>query len=195
MSEDRIVGVILAGGQGRRMGGQEKFALKLAGQRLLDIAARRLDGQVERLVVASNREVGAELQWCRDIFEGSMGPLAGLHAAFIWARQNLPAARLVASIPVDCPLFPLDLVERLAAAGAPSFARDKERSHPIFGLWPLDLEVQLHDRLAAGRRLAIEDFAADVNAKAVEFEAPNAFFNINRKTDLEEAGRLLSASS
>ena len=194
MSEDVIVGVILAGGQGRRMGGREKFALTLGGERLVDIAARRLAPQVGTIVVASNREVGGGLAWCADIFAGSMGPLAGLHAAFAWAMQNLPAARAIASVPVDCPFFPLDLVSRLDAAGPPCFASEPERGHPIFGLWPLELAAQLSARLAAGGRLAIEDFAADVGAKAIEFEAPNAFFNINRQADLEKAARLLGQS-
>ncbi len=191
MSEDVVVGVILAGGQGRRMGGREKLALTLGGERLVDIAARRLEPQVGTMVVAANRDVGGGLAWCADIFEGSMGPLAGLHAGFAWATQNLPAARAIASVPVDCPFFPLDLVARLAAAGPPCFARDSERGHPIFGLWPLELAAQLSARLADGGRLAIEDFAADVGAKAVAFEAANAFFNVNREADLEAAGRLI----
>lgn len=194
MSEEAIVGVILAGGRGRRMGGREKFALTLGGERLVDIAAQRLGPQVERLVVVSNRDVGGGLAWCADIFEGSMGPLAGLHAACVWAKQNLPEAQAIASVPVDCPFFPLDLVKRLAAAGAPRFARDKGRPHPIFGLWPLELVDRLSARLGDGGRLAIEDFAAEVGAGAVEFAAPNAFFNINREADLEEAGRLLDPS-
>ena len=194
MREDVIVGVILAGGQGRRMGVRKKFALKLAGERLVDIAGRRLAPQVDTIVVASNRDVGGGLAWCADIFAGSMGPLAGLHAACVWATQNLPAARAIASVPVDCPFFPLDLVSRLDAAGPPCFASDSERGHPIFGLWPLELTDQLRARLADGGRLAIEDFAADVGAKAIEFEAPNAFFNINRQADLEEAERLIDPS-
>ena len=194
MSEDVVVGVILAGGRGRRMGGREKFALTLGGERLVDIAARRLAPQVGTIVVASNREVGGGLACCADIFAGSMGPLAGLHAACVWATQNLPEARAIASVPVDCPFFPLDLVSRLDAAGPPCFASDSERGHPIFGLWPLELTDQLRARLADGRRLAIEDFAADVSAKAIEFEAPNAFFNINRQVDLEEAERLIDLS-
>lgn len=194
MSEEVIVGVILAGGQGRRMGGREKFALTLAGERLVDIAARRLEPQVAAIVVASNREVGGGLAWCADIFAGSKGPLAGLQAGCIWATKNLPEARAIASLPVDCPFFPLDLVSRLAAAGPPCFASDRERPHPIFGLWPLELADRLSARLAAGERLAIEDFAADVGAKAVQFEAPNAFFNINRPSDLDEAERMVGLS-
>ena len=194
MSEEAIVGVILAGGQGRRMGGREKFALALAGERLVDIAARRLEPQVAAIVVASNREVGGGLAWCADIFAGSMGPLAGLQAGCVWATQNLPEARAIASLPVDCPFFPLDLVSRLAAAGPPCFASDRERPHPIFGLWPLELADRLSARLAAGERMALEDFAADVGAKAVEFEAPNAFFNINRPADLDEAERMVGLS-
>ena len=195
MSGDLIVGAILAGGQGRRMGGREKFALILAGERLVDIAARRLEPQVGTIVVASNRDVGGGLAWCADIFEGSMGPLAGLHAACLWASRNLPAARAIASVPVDCPFFPLDLVRRLDAAGPPCFASDSQRGHPIFGLWPLELADQLSARLEDGGRLAIEDFAADIGAKAIEFEAPNAFFNINREADLEAAERMVGLAA
>lgn len=101
MSEEAIVGVILAGGQGRRMGGREKFALTLAGERLVDIAARRLEPQVAAIVVASNREVGGDLAWCADIFAGSMGPLAGLQAGCVWATQKLPEARPTSTRPSE----------------------------------------------------------------------------------------------
>ena len=191
MSEDVIVGVILAGGQGRRMGGREKFALTLGGERLVDIAARRLEPQVKTIVVASSREVGGGLASCADIFEGSMGPLAGLHAAFAWAVETSPDFRAVVSIPVDCPFFPEDLVAQLDAAGPPAFAGDPERPHPIFGLWPRGIVGRLTARLESGVDLAIEVFAAEVGARRVDFPDSKAFFNINREADLEEAERLI----
>ena len=159
MSKDGIIGVILAGGRGRRMGGREKFALKLAGERLVDRAARRLAPQVHSIVVASNREVGGGLVSCADIFAGSMGPLAGLHAGFAWASRNFPDFDKVASVPVDCPFFPLDLVGRLEAAGAPAYARDPVWQHPIFGLWPRELADLLAARLKDGRELNVDRFA------------------------------------
>jgi molybdopterin-guanine dinucleotide biosynthesis protein A len=195
MSKNGIVGVILAGGQGRRMGYRDKFALELAAERLVDRAARRLGPQVETVVVASHRDVGGGLVWCADIFKGSMGPLAGLHAGFTWATANFPQFRALASVPVDCPFFPLDLVARLNAAGPPAFVRDPTRPLPIFGLWPRELAGPLSARLADGSELRVDAFAEAVGAKEVEFTDPNAFFNVNREEDLEAAARLLGPTS
>lgn len=165
MAENGIVGVILAGGQARRMGGREKFALKLGGRRLLDIAVERLAPQVDVIVVAANSDVGAGLASCPDIIGGSKGPLAGLHAAMVWAADNAPKARAIASVPVDCPFFPGDLVARLDAAGAPAYARVADWRHQIFGIWPRDLASPLSARLTDAQALKVEAFAEAAAAK------------------------------
>lgn len=195
MAGDGIVGIILAGGGSRRMGGREKFALELAGERLVERAARRLAPQVDSLVVAANRDVGGGLSWCADVIGGGLGPLAGLHAGLLWAGDHLPDFRAAASVPVDCPFFPQDLVRRLEAAGAPAVARDSERRHPVFGLWPAEIAGALQARLESGERLAVEALADDLGAASVLFPKANAFFNINRPADLEEAARLLAQGS
>ena len=121
-----------------------------------------------------------------------MGPLAGLHAGFAWAAKTVPDFEAIASVPVDCPFFPQDLVARLAAAGPPAFARAGDWRHQIFGLWPRDLAAPLAARLEAGQELKVEAFAEAAGAKAVAFPDAKAFFNINCQADLEEAARLLA---
>lgn len=191
MAENGIVGVILAGGQARRMGGRQKFALKLDGRRLIDIAVERLAPQVDVIVVAANSDVGGGLASCPDIIGGSKGPLAGLHAAMVWAEDNVPEAGAIASVPVDCPFFPRDLVAKLDAAGPPAYACVADWRHQIFGLWPRDLASSLGARLTDGQALKVEAFAAAAGAKEVEFPDPDAFFNINCLADLEAAARML----
>ena len=85
MAMDGIVGVILAGGQARRMGGRDKFAIELGGRRLIDIAVERLAGQVESLIVSANGDVGAGYVGLSVLPDASQYPL--------W-RPPLPAPYL-----------------------------------------------------------------------------------------------------
>ena len=85
----RTVGVVLAGGASRRMGGSPKAAMTLGRQTLLERAAERLRPQVDVLIVNSNDDLTLDgLETVRDPFEERRGPLAGILAATVWAERN-----------------------------------------------------------------------------------------------------------
>src|SRR5215510_14069166 len=111
------VGVILAGGQGRRMGGADKALLPLGGTTLIERAIARASVQVRDLIINANgdpkRFAHLGLPVVADSVGGFVGPLAGIFAAFEWMRANRPKARWLASFSCDCPFFPMDMVERL----------------------------------------------------------------------------------
>ncbi|MFC7331577.1 molybdenum cofactor guanylyltransferase MobA [Rhodocista pekingensis] len=129
----RTVGVILAGGQARRLGGGDKGLVPVGGTPMLERIVARFGPQVDRLVLSANGDPGrfrrrpslAGLPVLPDAGvdgapaggdEDGAGPLAGILAALDWiAGQGLDAAHLV-SVPTDCPFLPADLVARLAAA-------------------------------------------------------------------------------
>jgi molybdopterin-guanine dinucleotide biosynthesis protein A len=136
----RIFGVILAGGQGRRMaGGADKALLTLAGAPLLAHVIDRLEPQVERLALSANGDAGRFARFGLPVLadEEAAGPLAGLVAALRWAAPL--GASAVLSAPVDGPFLPPDLCPRLclAAESAPeglALASAGGRLHPTYGL-------------------------------------------------------------
>ena len=163
MSANRseVTGVILAGGQSRRMGGGDKGLLDLAGKPMLAHAIDRLAPQVGRLVVNANgdpaRFARFGLPVVADTMAGFVGPLAGVLAGMRWACANAPSARWIATAAGDAPLLPIDLVARCLEAvearpGAIALAQSGGELHPVIGLWPVALADDLEAQLAAGIR-------------------------------------------
>ncbi|MEE8272129.1 MAG: molybdenum cofactor guanylyltransferase MobA, partial [Alphaproteobacteria bacterium] len=147
-----VVGVILAGGQSRRMGGGDKALKLLAGRPILNHVIDRVRGQVGALVLNANGDPGRfaayRLPVVPDGVDGFAGPLAGVLAGLDWAAANAVGATRVASFPCDAPFLPADLVERLVAAVAAAradlgCAASAGRAHPVVGLWPLRLRADL----------------------------------------------------
>jgi len=197
-----IVGVLLAGGLSRRMGGGDKCFRDLAGRPLIAHAIARAQPQVATLVLNANgdaaRFAAFDLPFVADSIPDHAGPLAGVLAALEWAQANLPEAEYVASFPSDAPFFPTDLVERLHRAVVDSgadtaCARSGDRAHPVFGLWPV--------RHAGGLRAAmVDEDLRRVDAwtgryRHVYVDYPSQprdpFFNINKPADVDVAEALV----
>ncbi len=201
MSEHRVGGVLLAGGQARRMGGGDKCLLDLAGRPILRLAMERLQPQVSVLALNANgdptRFAGYRLPVLADVVEGFAGPLAGVLTGMTWLRRADPEAEWLVTCPTDTPFFPADLVSRLldvaTMAGAEvAFAASGGRAHPVFGLWRVSLEPALRQALVDEGERKIDRFAGRFRvAEAAFTNAPfDPFFNINRPEDLAEAVRL-----
>ena len=156
-----VAGVILAGGQSRRMGGGDKGLLDLAGKPMLAHVIERLAPQVGRLAINANgdpaRFAAFGLPVVADTVPDFAGPLAGVLAGMHWARANAPAARWIATAAGDAPLLPRDLVARCIRAleelpGGIALAQSAGELHPVIGLWPVGLADDLEAQLAAGVR-------------------------------------------
>ena len=110
----KVLGVILAGGQARRMGGGDKGLLLLGGVSLLDRVAKRLGRQVEAMCLNANGDPARfetfGLPVVADPVAGFAGPLAGVLAGMRWAAPQ--GASHVVSVAADTPFFPRDLVAR-----------------------------------------------------------------------------------
>ncbi|AJC79642.1 molybdopterin-guanine dinucleotide biosynthesis protein MobA [Rhizobium etli bv. phaseoli str. IE4803] len=199
LDRSEIAGVVLAGGRSQRMG-RDKAGVILGAESLLHHVLSRLSQQVA--AVAVNADAAAEdVPVVPDRFPGKAGPLAGIHAAMLYAA-GLSGITHVVSVSVDCPFFPADLVPRLAAAlERPSqiaIAASEGRSHPVFGLWPVTLAADLDAWIATDEKRRVRDFLLrhDVTEVAFPLHPTRAslldpFFNINTPDDLVEAQRWL----
>jgi molybdenum cofactor guanylyltransferase len=211
-----IVGVLLAGGLSRRMGGGDKSLRLLGGRTILDRIIERVAPQVDRLVLNANgdptRFGAVGLPIVADGIEGFPGPLAGVLAGMEWAARMLPEARWLASFATDAPFLPRDLVERLVAAVDTAGGRlagtrlagvrlagvrlacaaSGGQAHPVFGLWPIDLRHDLRHALLDEGLRKVDLWTGRHGLVEVEFpvEPLDPFFNTNRPEDLAEAERL-----
>mgnify|MGYP000917417316 CR=1 FL=1 len=188
MSAEKITGVVLAGGLGRRMGGADKGLQALDGRPMAAHVIERLAGQVDELLVNANqnaeRYAAFGYRVVPDAITGFAGPLAGLHAALSAATHPL-----VATAPCDSPFLPADLVSRLHAAlvaGQAQFAvaRTFDQPHPVFCLCRRELLPQLEAYLVAGER-RFERWYSALKVVEVAFDDEAAAFeNINTREDL-----------
>ena len=163
-TREAVVGVVLAGGLSRRMGGGDKGLRTLAGKPMLARVIDRLAPQVQRCVINANgdpsRFIPFGLPVVPDTVDGFAGPLAGVLAGMRWTLAHEPQANWIVTVPGDSPLLPEDLVARLARALPPetnaiALAQSMGRMHPVVGLWPVALAGSLQTALAAGTRKVV----------------------------------------
>jgi molybdopterin-guanine dinucleotide biosynthesis protein A len=194
-----ILGVILAGGLARRMGGGDKALIVLGGRTLLDRAVERLSPQVDAVVINANDDparFGSALPVIPDLDDSRAGPLAGVLAGLDHAQRQ--GASHIVTVAVDTPFFPRDLVARLREAATEravplACAKTGERTHPVFGLWPVSLAEDLRAAMGDGMRRVDRWTASHGCAEAVFEPVPfDPFFNVNTPEDLTEAEGLLA---
>lgn len=209
-TDSEVTGVVLAGGRSSRMGGQEKAVLDLAGRPMIQHVLVRLRPQVGRIVVNANGDPARFSGYClpvvADSIEGYAGPLAGLHAGMAWAVAETPEAKFVASVAVDSPFIPTDLIARLKAAllaaDAPcAIASSGGERHPVAGLWRVELLGALTASLEQDMR-ALHRFADAQGCAIAAFEPVDIggtpvdpFLNVNAPADLDGARALLLAEA
>jgi molybdopterin-guanine dinucleotide biosynthesis protein A len=198
-----IVGVILAGGRARRMGGRDKALLPLARRPLIGHVLERLAAQVDRVVISANGDAGRFAAFgvpvvadARETFEG---PLAGILAGMTWAGSNSPMAQWIATVPADTPFVPRDLVSRLRAAVADAhsiaIARSNGTLHQVVAVIPIALRQNLETWLRETGDRAVKAWLATVPTVAVDFPSElgvDPFFNINTLEDLARAEAALA---
>lgn len=198
-----VVGVILAGGQARRMGGGDKGLQKLGQRTVLDFVVERAGPQVRHLILNANgdpgRFAGQALPVVPDLAPGHLGPLMGVLAGMEWASEHAPECQWIATFPADTPFVPRDLVARLMLAvaveqAALACAGSHNRPHPVVGLWPVTLKADLETALLKEGVRKIDQWTARHTISVVPFSAQpiDPFFNINEAQDLKTAHNLLA---
>jgi molybdopterin-guanine dinucleotide biosynthesis protein A len=203
-----VAGIILAGGQSRRMGGGDKSLLALGGGRLLDHVVSRFAPQVGPLALSANgdpaRFTGISLPVLADTVKGFAGPLAGILAGLEWVAENTDCQVLVTAAG-DTPFLPEDLVERLMAVtgarpGSMAVACSSGKRHPTFALWPVGCRDALRHFLVEEDNRRVSAFIDRHGSVDVEFPMSKSgaqqidpFFNVNMPGDLAHAERLLQS--
>lgn len=180
-----VTGLILAGGQGRRMGGRDKGLELLGGVSLAAHVCERLAGRVAEVLISANRHL--ERYRCladrvvTDAEGGFQGPLMGIYSGLRAATTPW-----VLVVPCDTPLLPPDLVDRMVAGIGRhriAVAHDGERLHPVVVLLERALAEDLHAALAAGERKVGCWFERHAWTRVDFSDCPEAFGNLNSEED------------
>jgi len=184
---DSVSAIVLAGGQGRRMGGVDKGLQLLRGKPMVEWVLERLAPQVSEIIVNANQNIERYEKYgrrvVRDEIAGFAGPLAGLHAGL-----KAAAHPLVVTVPCDSPFLPADLVSRLQEnlrENHLAVAKTGEQPHPVFALMKRQVRESLEAFLAAGGR-KIDAWYAALKVVEVSFDdEADAFRNINTLEELD----------
>lgn len=188
LNNTQVTGLVLAGGQARRMGGIDKGLVELAGRPLIEWVLEVLSPQTGQLLINANRSQSEYAAYgypvIADTIEGYCGPLAGIAAGLTAADTDY-----IVTCPCDSPLVPRDLVARLhdqmqKERSDLAVAHNGERLQPVFALLPRDLLPSLEAYLQEGGR-KIDRWYEQNKMSVVDFsDRPEAFLNINTPEDV-----------
>jgi molybdenum cofactor guanylyltransferase len=195
------LGVILAGGRARRMGGADKTRISVGGSSILQRVLHRLAPQCDALILSGNddpaRFADTGLPVIADSVPNFAGPLAGILAALDWMADHAAPTQWLASVPSDCPFLPRDLVERLHEARQKTNAQfacalSGQRRHPVIALWPVELRDDLRRALTIEGVRKVDEWTARYTVATAEWSvAPvDPFFNVNTPEQAVEAETL-----
>lgn len=191
-----IIGVILAGGQARRLGGIEKGLVEVAGRPMIEWIIDTLVPQVDAVLINANRNPDRYRRYgfplVVDRLANFQGPLAGFAAAL----EEVPADAAILTVPCDSPVPPPELAARLLDAleggdAELAVAHDGERLQPVYALIPACLRDSLGAFLASGERKIDLWYARHRMATADFSDRRDHFVNLNRPADLAQVQRLL----
>lgn len=195
------VGVVLAGGQARRMGGGDKPCIRVGGTTILERVLARIAPQCSRLVLNAAgdaaRFADSGLAVIADSVPDHAGPLAGVLAGLDWAASEAPEIAWLVSVPGDCPFLPRDLVARLhqarvATDGQIACAASGERRHPVVALWPVALRADLRRAVTEEGLRKVDQWSARYRRGVAEWPVTpvDPFFNVNTSEEAAEADRI-----
>ena len=198
------IGLVLAGGLARRMGGGDKALIDIGGVTILDRVLASLAPQCTRVVLNANgdptRFARFGLPVIADDVPDFAGPLAGILAGLDWLARNAPGSAWMASVPGDCPFLPHDLLARLHRARIEqdkplACARSGNWRHPVVGLWPVALRADLRQALVGDNLHKIEVWTARHGVAIAEWpdQPVDPFFNINTPEDRARAAALVQS--
>jgi len=184
-----VTGIVLAGGQGRRMGGVDKGLQLLHGKPMVASVLARLAPQVSEIIINANQNLEAYARFGHrvvpDAIGGFAGPLAGLHAGLGAATHPLAL-----TVPCDSPFLPLDLFSRLhdrIGENDLAVAKTGAQPHPVFALVRTSVKKNLENFLSEGGR-KIDAWYSSLKVVEVPFDdEADAFRNINTRQELNSA--------
>src|SRR3974390_704105 len=200
------LGLVLAGGLARRMGGGDKARIEINGITILDRALATLSPQCPRMIINANgdpkRFADTGLPVISDNVSGHPGPLAGVLAGLDWLAAQKLGIEWIVSVPGDCPFLPDDLVERLHAARRAqtvrfACARWGKWRHPVVALWPVALRQDLRKALVDEHLRKIEVWTTRHGVAIADWpdEPVDPFLNVNTPEDVARAEQMATGAS
>ena len=191
-----IAVIIMIGGKSSRLGGGIKSLIKINNKKIFDIILERIQPQIDKIIVNSNIE-DAEISTykfpiIKDVKQGYLGPLAGIHAGMQWLNKNKPKVDWLLTLPGDTPFIPLNIVscfeEKINQDSKIILAKSNDKIHPIIGAWHTSLLKSLNEHLESGTRKILE-WAENHPLEFLEFNEKgyDPFFNINTQIDINKA--------
>ncbi len=199
MKKTGITGVILAGGEARRMGGGDKGLVELRGKPLVEHALAALSPQVNTVIINANRNRERYAAYGHPVIadsrQGFQGPLAGMLSCI-----EAAGTEFIVSVPCDSPLLPDDLVARLFRQLSEeeadiSVAHNGDRMQPVFTLMPTSLAPSMQAFLDGGGRKIDRWFEQHKLAVTDFSDKPECFRNINNPAELAQMEAQLNGST
>ena len=195
INKSKTIIVILAGGQSRRFGGGYKTLYTFNKMSILDRIIQNFKKlEVEIVLNANSNEdqfLKTGLHLIKDELENFQGPLAGICSSMKWVLENRKNIEWIFTSPSDTPFLNKNLVNKFLSTDYNNktkivIAKSSNKTHPVIGFWHISLIKSLEEFLAKENR-KIMHWVEGQNYEILNFENKNNFFNINTKTDLEEA--------
>tara|TARA_Y100000590_G_scaffold452550_1_gene595914 strand:+ start:13 stop:636 length:624 start_codon:yes stop_codon:yes gene_type:complete len=201
MNDNNILAVVLAGGQSKRFG-EDKNQAKLGNQTLLEHVLAKVTKKFENILIISNQDLNLKMfnsiTVIPDCIQGNLGPLVGVLTAMKWIKKNNKQYEWVATFPSDTPFFDTSIIEKYKSRinlneSLLYFVRSNQKRHNIFGLWSLKLIDTLENDLINNNFRKVEKWADKIGVKTINVKTDkfDPFFNINTKSDLKEAEKIL----
>lgn len=179
------VGVILAGGQSRRMNTIDKAAVKIGESRMIDLVSARLHAQIDRVFIAGNSNYGTKLKNIPDHDQGPAGPVAGVYAIYQWLNERGENDATIYTCPVDAPLLSISLVKNLDRIHTSAYASNDGRDHPTFAKWRIKDLTTAFQNLQNSQNVSLTRLAIECDAQSVVFDDKKSFINVNTPADLD----------
>ena len=201
MNDNNILAVVLAGGQSKRFG-EDKNQAKLGNLTLLEHVLAKVTKKFEKILIVSNQNLNIKklnsITIVPDCIQGNLGPLVGVLTAMKWIKKNNEQYKWIATFPCDTPFFDTSIIEEYKSKinlneSLLYFVKSNEKRHNIFGLWSVKLKDTLENDLINNNFRKVEKWADKIGVETINIKSDkfDPFFNINTKTDLEEAEKIL----
>ena len=201
MNDNNILAVVLAGGQSKRFG-EDKNQAKLGNITLLEHVLTKVTKQFEKTLIISNQNLNIKtlnsITIVPDCIQGNLGPLVGVLTSMKWIKKNNKQYQWVATFPSDTPFFDTSIIEKYKSKinlneSLLYFVKSNQKRHNIFGLWSVKLMDTLENDLINNNFRKVEEWADKIGVETINIKIDkfDPFFNINTKTDLEEAEKIL----
>lgn len=185
----------MMGGRGQRMGGVDKSTLNINGRSFYDIAISRLNHAFQSVAVSTGAHPNANVHLPQftdiDVHGEAIGPSGGLLAALNWADSL--GLEAVITLPVDTPILPDNICERLRASGQACYAQYGDQAHWLHASWPISERSALRHYIIDKQIYSLQELHRAIGSRPVMFESPKEadvkrvqyFKNINTPQDLK----------